>query len=236
MGSEYLKKPMYMYDKNTGDFLQSFKSANEAERWLGKSGSNTIGRNCDKDNFHTNYGYLWRYEYVPKIDITDKSRVIYVYDGLTLKFVREYRVKDGDIEYLGEKYRKYEISKKCNYKNYRYKRLYFCYKEDIGDLFLNYLKHADNYQIVLQIDPNKNKIINYYHTYKDANRATHISDIEIGNVCIGKRKNAKGFIWISVGIGHTNCLHGNLAKLKRILLQYEDGCNLSKIVKIIETQ
>lgn len=236
LGSKSLEKPVYMYDKNTGEFLRSFKSANEAERWLGKSGSNSIGKHCKPDDFHTDYGYLWRYEYVTKIDIVDTSQVMYLYDGVTLQFIKEYRSKEGDIEYLGEIYRKYEILKKCSYKNYKYKKLYCCNKEDVEDLFLNYLHNADNYQIVLQINPETNSIIKYYFSYRDASKETGIFDSHIGDVCIGKEKTAKGFIWESVGIGHTNYLHGNLSKLKRILSKYNDDCGLSQIVKIIENK
>ena len=59
-------------------------------------------------------------------------------------------------------------------------------------------------------------------------------DTEIGNVCMGKSKSAKGFFWESVGIGNTNYLHGNLTKLKRILSKYKDECDLSQIIKILE--
>ena len=236
LGSSSLEKPIYMYDKNTGDFLKSFNSANEAERWLGKSGSNSVGRHCSENDFHTNHGYLWRYEYVPKIDIIDSSRVIYLYDGLTLNFIKEYKTKEGDIEYLGEKYRKYEILNKCNYKKYRYKKLYCCFKEDVEDLFLNYLCNADNYQIVLQIEIETNNIIKCFHTYKDASRETGVPDLDIGAVCIGKQKTAKGYKWKSVGIGHTNYVHGNLTVLKKILSQYEDKCGLSQIVGKLENK
>ena len=232
-GSETLEKIIYMYNKDTGGFIRSFKSANEAERWLGKPRCNQIGKHCKENDFTADLGYLWRYEYVPCINIVDKEPVKLLFDATTLTFVERYRSKMGDYIYENNTYIKQVINRNCANKEYLYKDLYCCYQDDINDLFTSYLKDGFHYRCVLQIDIESNSIIKIYRSKRDVKRQTGFSDVTIGDCCLHEIKSAFGFKWESVGRYNRNNYKGELSKLLNILDTYEDKCGLTRIANIL---
>lgn len=230
--SSNIKKKIYMYDKDTGEYLRSFPSANDAERYLGKNG-NDLGKHCDPDDFHTAYGYLWRYEFVPRVIIVDKHSLMYLFDSLSLNFIDKYKSKDGVYYYENQAYQRYKIVGKCSNKNYLYKSIYCCYDYNLEDLFFRYLKDGFHYRAVFQIDENNNSIIGMFRNYMDVQYKIGYTGSAVGNVCLHKQKTAYGYKWDSVGIyGHSN-FKGDLPKINNLLNKYEDKCGLTRIANIL---
>lgn len=133
LGSPSQRKPIFMYDKTTGVFIKRFDSCNEAERYLGKAGSNTIGKYCDENDFHTLYGYLWRWTYNPKIETMNRDYIIVLFDALSLKPINHYKKIEQDIIYKGKTLKRSTIIKCCNKKNYLYQNIFCCYCKDVVD-------------------------------------------------------------------------------------------------------
>lgn len=85
--------PVYSYDGTTGQFLERFDSAAEAER-AENVYRGSIRRVLNNPNHHV-HGKLWRTEYFEKIDIVPKaqpqnSKSIFIYDAKTGDFIIEY--------------------------------------------------------------------------------------------------------------------------------------------------
>lgn len=200
LGDISRRKPIFMYDKETGEFIRKFESCNEAERYLGKSGSNTIGRNCGENDFHTLYGYLWRWDYKPKIETINRDYIIILFDALTYKVINSYKKIDNDIFYKGVLLKRSSIIAHCNSRDYLYQNVLCCYCKDTIDLMTTSLSNNKYMKVIYQIDKENNEIINEYSTYSEAKRATGISDLQISKVCRGKYKTAGGYKWESVGL------------------------------------
>ena len=63
----YGGKTVYQYNKDTGEFIQSFNSLTDAERYLSKPGGNkNISANCNK-KLKSAYGFIWSYEKMENI-------------------------------------------------------------------------------------------------------------------------------------------------------------------------
>lgn len=63
--------------------------------------------------------------------------------------------------------------------------------------FKQYIKSINKDKIkkpVLQFDLNNN-LIKEFESISEASRKTNISNVQIGNCCIGKCKTSGGFIW-----------------------------------------
>lgn len=226
LGSGNNTKKIFMYDKDTGKFIKSFESCNDAERFLNKSGSNTIGRYCSENDLHTLYGYLWRSSYVPEINVINRDYIILLFDALTLKPINHYDKLTQNIVYKDILLRRSKIISCCNSKQYSYKNVFCCYAKDGLDLMVNYLSNYNYTKAVYQIDINTNKIINTYFSYKDASRNTGAIDTEISKVCRGITKTAGGFKWESIGLTKGENIKEKIEYISSKYFDNEDECEL----------
>ena len=218
------RKPIYMYDSLTGDFIKRFNSCNEAERYLGKSGSNTIGKFCEENNYHTLYGYLWRWTYSPNIEIMNRDFIILLYDALTLKPINAYKKLEHDIIYKDIKLKRSAIVAHCNSKKYLYKNVFCCYCKDAMDLMINYLSGNNHIKIIYQIDKDTNKIINIYSSYSEAGRENGILDNEISKACRGINKTSGGYKWESIGFTKGEDIEAKINFISKTYFVDDNNC------------
>lgn len=200
LGNGNNMKKIYMYNSITGDFIRSFDSCNDAERFLNKSGSNIIGKHCSDNDFHISLGYLWRDKFVTKIDVINRDYIILLFDAITLKPIQHYNKLNEDVIYKNTLLKRSKIINCCNNRQYSYKNIFCCYAKDGFDLMVNYLSNYKHIKIVYQIDRYSNKIINSYFSYIEASKNTCALDTEISKVCRGLAKTAGGFKWESIGL------------------------------------
>lgn len=77
-------KTIYQYDLNTGNFIQSFKSVADAEKFLKVNGANKNLSSCCNKKILSAYGYYWSYEKFSNYLIANKpsnfNRKVSMYD------------------------------------------------------------------------------------------------------------------------------------------------------------
>ena len=218
--TEHLCKRVYMYDSNTGCFIQEFSSIADAESYFGKPDANTIGKICKDNCYRTCFGYLWRDKQYEKIDVSERQYWILIFDRFTLEKIGCY-YKSSQIftEYNGEKIIPGKVVRVCNNKSYTYRNIICCYLKDYMDMLCNF--NDKDFTAVYQIDDNKN-VVGVYKSYKEASKTTGIK--HVNTACKHKYQQSGGYIWESIGYDENEDIY---EKSKQLEQTYNFGIDVT---------
>lgn len=134
-------KIIYQYDLNTGNFIQSFKSTAEAEKFLKINDASKNLSSCCNKKILSAYGYYWSYEkfdnYLTNNKPTKFNREISMYDKKTFQLIRSFDTLSDGARFV--KTTKGNIWVACNNPNRSSKVYYWRYgnKESIKDEYVN---------------------------------------------------------------------------------------------------
>lgn len=198
-------EPIVQLDLN-GNYLNTFISAGEAGKYLGKNSIAGIKRCCDKDKYKKAYGYIWVYERDYKngtIDwnyyfskSTNEKKAVLQYDK-KMNFVKQwdsiYQTKENGFDPI-------QVSNSCNGKILSHKDYIFMFKEN-PDLYRRSKEEREKNKLLRTLSKQK-RILQFTIDGKFIREYTYQNLIDDGYkletiqaCCCGQNKTSNGYKW-----------------------------------------
>lgn len=188
---ELKKKKCYQYDLQ-GNFIREFNSITEASIEIGDTTTSGI-ISCCKEKINHYYGYVWRYDFSKKLEISIKSRKyskVFEYSKKGI-FIKEWNNSKEAGDFYNISYENIDRSCKnkiypiCNNSQWSYIK-----KEKLNSIVSKTVSKK-----IVKIDIASNEIIQEYDSLIEASENNNLSFKAISSCALGKSKTSGGFKW-----------------------------------------